>query len=455
MKIKPAQASFLGSALTSKGKDNSIASKDKDSFASNASSPLAARIRPEVLDEFVGQKHLVGKDAPIRQLIKTEKIPSMILWGPPGCGKTTLARVIANRVKAQFVRLSAVDSNKAEVREVVELSRSTMKAYPGRRTILFLDEIHRFNKAQQDFLLPYVEDGTLILIGATTENPSFEVISALLSRCRVFVLNRHTGEDLDKILKRGIAFLKDDKDIKVKLTKDARKFLIEGSNGDPRTLLNALEMAVDLVPGDGESGEGKLGGGKSALGKKEIALKKKQIEDALQHKALMYDKAGEEHYNIISALHKSMRTSDENASLYWMARMLEAGEDPLYVARRMFRFAAEDIGNADPMATVLAASVFEACEKIGMPECNVHLAQLAIYLARAPKDNSAYVGYGKAVADAKKTLNLPVPMHLRNAETPLMEKIGYGKGYVYDHDVAGKKSGQQCLPDELKNRKYV
>lgn len=442
MKTKAVQTSFISSVLPG---------KDRESVASDSSSPLAARVRPEVLDEFVGQKQLVGEDAPIRQLIKTGKISSMIFWGPPGCGKTTLARVIASHVEARFVGLSAVDSNKAEVREVVKLSRSTMKAYPGRRTILFLDEIHRFNKAQQDFLLPYVEDGTLILIGATTENPSFEVISALLSRCRVFVLKRHTVEDLEKILERGLTFLKDNSDTNVQLAKEARKFILEGSNGDPRTLLNALEMAVDLVAPVGDKSVELTPSG-DKIG---IKLQKKQIEDALQHKSLMYDKSGEEHYNIISALHKSMRSSDENASLYWTARMLEAGEDPLYVARRMFRFAAEDIGNADPMATVLASSVFEACEKIGMPECNVHIAQLAIYLARAPKDNSAYIGYGKAAADAKETLNLPVPMHLRNAETSLMEDVGYGKGYVYDHDVSGKKSGQQCMPDKLKSRKYV
>ena len=413
-------------------------------FDQGESPPLAARIRPSSLDEFVGQRHLVGKGKPIRKLIENDSISSMVFWGPPGSGKTTLANVIAEQTKSRFVAMSAVDSGKADVKKVVEVAR----ADGGRRTILFLDEIHRFNKAQQDFLLPYVENGTLVLIGATTENPSFEVISALLSRCRVFVLEAHSEEDLGKILKRGTEELEGRLGLKVSLSKGASEHLLSGANGDPRTLLNALEMAVELEAG-GRSGK--------KTGKKESSVKigKSTIEDALQHKALLYDKAGEEHYNIISALHKSMRSSDENASLYWLARMLEAGEDPLYVARRMLRFAAEDVGNADPMAVVLGNACFEACDKIGMPECNVHLAQLAIYLARAPKDNSAYVGYARAAKDAKETLNLPVPMHLRNAVTPLMEEVGYGKGYVYDHDVPGRKSGQRCLPEGLEGKKYV
>jgi putative ATPase len=437
-------------------------SKQEDRFSqgdlkgAGEDAPLAARLRPETLDDFIGQDHLVGPKGPIRRLIEKGKIPSMIFWGPPGCGKTTLAQIIANAVDAQFVNLSAVASKKADVKKVVEFSQKTLEVNPDKRTILFLDEIHRFNKAQQDYLLPYVENGILILIGATTENPSFEVISALLSRSRVFVLNRHTEENLKQILKRAIYFLREDLNMKIKVGKEAAQFVVKGSNGDPRTLLNAVEMALDLAMDRGVDEDEEAKSAKDAdMTKKEITLTKKLFEDALQHKALLYDKAGEEHYNIISALHKSMRSSDVNASLYWLARMLEAGEDPLYVARRMFRFAAEDIGNADPQATILAASVFEACEKIGMPECNVHLSQLAIYLAKAPKDNSAYIGYGKAAKDAKDTLNLPVPMHLRNAETELMEDVGYGKGYVYDHDVEGKKSGQQCLPDELEGREYV
>lgn len=404
--------------------------------------PLAARLRPRTLEEFRGQEHLVGEGKPIRRLIESDQLSSMIFWGPPGSGKTTLAFVIAHQTKSRFVQLSAVDSGKKDVKRVVDIA----KADRGKRTILFLDEIHRFNKAQQDFLLPYVENGVLTLIGATTENPSFTVISALLSRCRVFVLKQHVPEDLKLIAERGLEQLKADLKLKeITLDTDAGDYLIEGSNGDPRTLLNALEMAVKLVLV--RTKPGKLSGN--------IKIPKSIIEDALQHKALLYDRAGEEHYNIISALHKSLRSSDENASIYWLARMLEAGEDPLYVARRMLRFAAEDIGNADPQALVLANAVFDACSKIGMPECNVHLAQLALYLAHAPKDNSAYTGYAQAAEDARNTLNLPVPLHLRNAPTDLMKKIGYGKGYVYDHDVPGKKSGQQCLPDELVGRKYV
>ena len=431
MNSSTTQSSFLNSNDLQSDDISRNTVPDKDA-------PLAAKLRPETLEGFVGQEHLVGKGKPIRKLIESDKISSMIFWGPPGSGKTTLAYVIGNQTKSQVVQLSAVDSGKADVRKVVELAKAT----PAKKTILFLDEIHRFNKAQQDFLLPYVENGTLILIGATTENPSFEVNSALLSRCRVFVLEAHEEKELEEILVRALQYLKSE-GIVISLKKDAVPVIIEGSNGDPRTLLNALEMSLDLASGKGSKKDGK------------ILITKDTIEDALQHKALLYDKAGEEHYNIISALHKSMRSSDENASLYWLARMLEAGEDPLYVARRMLRFAAEDVGNSDPMATVLANSVFEACNKIGMPECNVHLAQLAIYHARSPKDNSAYVGYARARKDAEKTLNLPVPMHLRNAPTDLMSDLGYGKGYVYDHDVEGKKSGQQCMPDKLKNRKYV
>lgn len=409
----------------------------------NSSAPLAARLRPTSLDSFVGQEHLVGVGKPIRRLIESDALSSMIFWGPPGSGKTTLAFVIANQTKSRFIQLSAVDSGKKDVKRVVDVAKSDR----GKKTILFLDEIHRFNKAQQDYLLPYVENGTLILIGATTENPSFNVISALLSRCRVFVLKPHSKENLAQILERGLSQLSSDfHGKKISLDDDAKKDLLEGSNGDPRTLLNALEMSVNLALSKVQS---------TTKTRAKIYISKEIIGDALQHKALLYDRNGEEHYNIISALHKSMRSSDENAALYWLARMIEAGEDPLYVARRMLRFASEDVGNADPQAVILANAVFDACNKIGVPECNVHLAQLAIYLSRAPKDNSAYVGYSAASEDARQTLNLPVPLHLRNAPTKLMKNLGYGKGYVYDHNIPGKKSGQQCLPDELSGRKYV
>lgn len=427
--------------------DNSDSDEDANQTTVDDSvAPLAARLRPRTLADFVGQEHLVGERKPVRRLIESDSLSSMILWGPPGSGKTTLAYVIANQTKSRFVKLSAVDSGKKDVKRVIDLA----KASKDKRTILFLDEIHRFNKAQQDFLLPYVENGTLMLIGATTENPSFTVISALLSRCRVFVLKPHTPENLQVIEQRGVERLKKDMGLKtLALDDDAGEYLVEGSNGDPRTLLNALEMAVKLACSESPSEDARGKAGSS------VQISKGLIEDALQHKALLYDRNGEEHYNIISALHKSLRSSDENAALYWLARMIEAGEDALYVARRMLRFAAEDIGNADPQAVILANAVFDACNKIGVPECNVHLAQLAIYLARAPKDNSAYTGYSAASEDARNTLNLPVPLHLRNAPTKLMKNLGYGKGYVYDHDVPGKLSGQQCLPDELVGRKYV
>jgi len=415
----------------------------------NTNQPLPARMRPESLDEFLGQEHLVGKNSPIRKMIETDQIVSMIFWGPPGCGKTTLARIIASETNSYFIQVSAVDSGKKEIKEIIDKARNRKnfqanifnkeEIRKNLKTILFIDEIHRFNKLQQDFLLPYVENGTITLIGATTENPSFEVISALLSRCRVFVLKEHTTDDLKKLISRTLL----DKDrglgkFNIKIEKNALDYLATGSNGDPRTCLNALELSFKLKNS-----------------KEKIIITKKDIEDALQHKALLYDKNGEEHYNIISALHKSMRSSNPDASVYWVARMLEAGEDPLYIARRMLRFASEDIGNADFRALLLANAVYEACAKVGVPECNVFLSQLAIYLAKAPKDNSAYTAYGRAKKDALDTLNQPVPLHLRNAPTSLMKDLGYSKGYIYDHDVKGKKSGQQCFPDALKNRKYL
>lgn len=402
--------------------------------------PLAEILRPSTLKEYYGQTNLVGADGPIKEMIENDDLVSMIFWGPPGTGKTTLANIIAKETQSYFVKLSAVSSGKKDVEKVVNEAREVYQAYEGKRTILFLDEIHRFNKAQQDYLLPFVEDGTLILIGATTENPSFEVNSALLSRTRVFILERLNEEHIKSLINKAIDYLDSEIKKKVTIDEEALEFIANVANGDMRNAINTLELSF------------KLALNKS---KKKVTISRQLIEQGIQQSPLYYDKHGEEHYNLISALHKSMRSSDANASIYWLARMLEAGEQPEYVARRMLRFAAEDIGNADPMATVLAESIFEAVKKIGLPECKVHLAQLALYLANAPKDNSAYVGYAKAAEDAKNTLNLAVPLHLRNAPTDLMKEIGYGKGYIYDHNVEGKKSGQQCLPDELKDREYV
>lgn len=402
--------------------------------------PLADLMRPEKLSDYLGQDKLVGKEGPIKRMIENDDLVSMVFWGPPGSGKTTLANIIAKETSSYFVQLSAVSSGKQDVAKVIDEARDIFQAYEGKRTILFLDEIHRFNKAQQDFLLPFVEDGTIILIGATTENPSFEVNSALLSRMRVFVLEKLSSKETEKLISRAIEYINTETDYEVSIQDEAQKMMTNLANGDMRNGLNILEIAIKI--------------GVSSKVKK-VVITKDLVSQAVQQSPLYYDKQGEEHYNLISALHKSMRSSDPNASLYWLARMLEAGEKPEYVARRMLRFASEDIGNADPMAVVLANSVFDSVHKIGLPECKVHLAQLAVYLANAPKDNSAYVGYAKAAQDAKDTLNLAVPLHLRNAPTDLMKEIGYGKGYIYDHDLENKKSGQQCLPDELVERDYL
>lgn len=387
--------------------------------------PLAARLRPKNLDEFLGQKLLVGESGPLKLLISTGKIPSMIFWGPPGTGKTTLAEIIAQTTDSDFYRLSAVTEGKDALKKIIDLAKKN-KEY-GKKTILFIDEIHRWNKAQQDALLPYVESGDITLIGATTENPSFTVISPLLSRSRVFIFKEHTVEDIGIMVDRGA------KELTIKLTPEITTYLAELANGDMRFALNSLEIAVDIAKG------------------KKIT---KEIIEAAAQKFLRYDKLGEEHYNIISAVHKSLRSSNPSAATYWIVRMLEAGEDPLYIARRLVRFASEDIGNAQPNALLLANLVFDTCKNIGMPECGVALIQLAEYLAKAPKNNSAYVAYQKAVEDVKKYGNLPVPVHFRNAPTKFMKDIGYGKGYQYDHDLKGKKSEQECFPDELKGTNY-
>ncbi|MEK7521514.1 MAG: replication-associated recombination protein A [Patescibacteria group bacterium] len=389
--------------------------------------PLAEVLRPKTLDEFIGQEHLVGKDSILRKLLVNAanggRFPSLILWGPPGTGKTTLARIIAQELGSTFHEFSAVNASSKDIQEVIPGGSSLFTP------VVFLDEIHRFNKAQQDKLLPHVERGDLIFIGATTENPSFEVIGPLLSRTRVLVLNQHSEGELEKILSRAI------KHLGVKLEKDAHKFLIESANGDARVLLNVLEIAAQL------SGE-------------KITLS--TVESALQKRQLSFDLRGEEYYNVISALHKSIRGSDPDAAIYWLARMLEAGQDPLYIARRLIRAAAEDVGMADPRALLVTNAVFEACNKIGMPECNVILAEAVVYLAKAPKSNALYTAYDEVKEDVHKYGNLSVPMHIRNAPTKLMKELGYGKNYDYHHSEAGeKKEGVDYLPEKLKNKKYV
>jgi len=397
--------------------------------------PLVSKYRPKTLEDFVGQKHLVGENGPIKKFLDSGKIPSMIFWGPPGTGKTTLAYIISLNLYYDFHKLQAVNSGKDKLRKIIKVALNNQQY--GRKTILFLDEIHRWNKAQQDALLPYVEKGIIILIGATTENPSFSVNSALLSRTKVFVFKQHSEEDIYELIKK----ISKEEYPEVKINKKEKETIANLSNGDIRSSLNILEMAVTLAEAEQKESE-------KAQVTEEILL------NAVQ-KPVYYDKNGEEHYNIISAIHKSMRSSNPDASAYWVGRMLNAGEDPLYVARRLLRFASEDIGNADPQAVILANNVYESCQKLGMPECEVFLIQLAIYLANAPKDNTAYTVEAQVKADIEQHGNLPVPMNIRNAPTKLMKNLGYGKGYIYDHDVEGKKSGQQCMPDKLKNRKYI
>ncbi len=397
--------------------------------------PLASKYRPSSLDGFIGQEHLVGESGPIRRFLQSGNIPSMIFWGPPGTGKTTLAYIISLNLYYDFYKMQAVASGKDALRKVIKIAIANQQY--NKKTVLFLDEIHRWNKAQQDALLPYVEKGIIILIGATTENPSFTINSALLSRTKVFVFNQQTEQDIENLIK-DIA-KKEYPDIS--LPKKSIEILGELANGDIRSALNILEMGATLV--------------QAAKGdKKKATLSPETLYEVVQ-KPLYYDKNGEEHFNIISAIHKSMRSSNPDAAIYWVERMLSSGEDPLYVARRLLRFASEDIGNADPQAVILANSVYESCQKLGMPECGVFLIQLAIYLSNAPKDNSAYVAEIKAKEDIEKFGNLPVPMNLRNAESKLMKELGYGEGYEYDHDLEGKKSKQQCLPDKLKGRKYI
>ena len=401
--------------------------------------PLAARMRPRNFAEFVGQEHLVGEGRVLRKSIEADQMPSIIFWGPPGSGKTTLAYIVANITKSHFSPISAVSAGVADLRHIVEEAKERRGLYQ-QRTILFIDELHRFNKAQQDAVLPFVEDGTITLIGATTENPSFEVISPLLSRCRVFTLEPLIDEQVRLIVQRA---LEDGErglgKLGVELEADALEHLVVVSDGDARVALNAIEMAVVATQPDAQS-------------RRRITLS--AIEDALQHRAMLYDKSGEQHYNLISALHKSLRGSDPDAALYWLFRMLEAGEDPLYIARRLVRFASEDVGMADPQALTVAVAAQQAVHFIGMPEGNLALAEAAVYLASAPKSNSLYQAYSRVQQDLQQTRQEPVPLHLRNPVTPLMRKQGYGKGYKYAHGYPGHFVEQSYLPDSLQGRRY-
>ncbi len=396
--------------------------------------PLADKMRPLVLDDFFGQEDIVGENSPLRQMIETDNISSMILWGPPGVGKTTLAKIIARQTNSAFYELSAVTSGVKDIKELIELARYNKSN--NQKTIVFVDEIHRFNKAQQDAFLPFVERGDIILIGATTENPSFEVNSALLSRTKVYVLKSLTMEQIEGILKRALSINYEYRNV---IIDDECLTVIAGiSNGDARTALNTLENVINLT----------------SLKRGKRKIDKASLEKSLQSKTFLYDKKGEEHYNLISALHKSMRNSDPDAALYYLARMLEAGEDPLYVARRLIRFASEDIGIANVNALTQAVSAYQAVHFNGMPECNVNLAQAVVYLSLSPKSNSLYVAYGKAKKDAIRTANVKVPLHLRNAVTKLDSDLGYGEGYMYAHDYQDKVTNMTCLPEELKDQHY-
>ena len=398
--------------------------------------PLADRLRPASLEEFIGQTHLLGEGKVLRKLIAQDQIPSMIFWGPPGVGKTTLASIIAHRTHADFVTFSAVTSGIKEIREVMNRAEGSRQL--GQKTLVFIDEIHRFNKAQQDAFLPYVEKGSITLIGATTENPSFEINAALLSRCKVFVLKELSEEDLLVLLQRALTSQQGFGYLNIEISEDLLAVIAGFANGDARTALNTLEMAVKT--GD--------------ITMEKTTVTKEILEQCISRKSLLYDKKGEEHYNLISALHKSMRNSDPDAAVYWLARMLEAGEDPLYVARRLIRFASEDIGIADSQALPLAVAAYQASHFNGMPECSVNLAQAVVYLSMAPKSNALYMAYEACKKDALEQLAEPVPLQLRNAPTGLMKELRYGEGYQYAHDTEEKLAKMDCLPESLLHRRY-
>lgn len=410
--------------------------KQESIFDNQITTPLASRVRPQNLDEFVGQQHLLGKGKILREIIESDQISSMIFWGPPGVGKTTLARIIANESQAEFLSFSAVDGTVSKIKKAMKEAQAAKSL--GRRTIVFVDEIHRFNKSQQDAFLPYVENGSIILIGATTENPSFEVNSALLSRCKVFVLKELSKDDIVTLLKNALKSPKGFGKQKVQISDDDLAAIATFADGDARKSLNTLEMAVLNGDRTGDT----------------IKITTDDLAQLIDKKFVLYDKRGEEHYNIISALHKSMRNSDVDAAIYWLSRMLDGGEDPLYIARRLVRFASEDIGLADTNALNVAINVFQACQFLGMPECDVHLTEAVIYLSLAPKSNAAYLARQAAKEDVKKTMNEPVPLQIRNATTKLMKNLGYGKNYQYAHDTKDKLTKMKTMPPSLADHVY-